>query len=165
MAAERLLAGFDGLTQALTEAIKSYYGSRLVSLAVFGSVARRTPGPASDVDFLVVASPLPDGRTRRMKEFDPIEATLGRHLDALDRAGVHTRLSPVFRTPSEVVQYGGPIFLDMTEQVIILYDHHDFLGNYLTQLRSALAAKGARKLLWRGVPYWDLGEEGRGQRP
>jgi hypothetical protein len=53
----------------------------------------------------------------------------------------------------------------MTEQVIILYDHHDFLGNYLTQLRSALAAKGARKLLWRGVPYWDLGEEGRGQRP
>lgn len=163
MAGERILAGFDRLSHALGEAVKYHYGPRLVSLAVFGSVARRTPGPASDVDFLVVASPLPDGRSRRMAEFDPIEASLIHQLEELELTGVHTQLSPVFRTPAEVVQYGGPIFLDMTEQVIILYDPHDFLGNYLTQLRSVLVAGGARKLFWRGVPYWDLAEERRGQ--
>ena len=158
-----LLAGFDRLTDALVEAVKSYYGPRLISLAVFGSVARRTPGPISDLDILVVADPLPRGRISRVEEFDRVGASLTGQLEELERAGVHTGLSPVFRTPTEVLQYGGPIFLDMTEHVIILHDRHGFLGHYLAQFKGELAARGSRRLSWRGVPYWDLGEE-RGDR-
>jgi len=80
-----LLASFDRLIPALLEASKAYYGPRLISFAIFGSVARRTPGPFSDVDFLVVADPLPHGRTGRVQEFEAVEADLTGQLEELER--------------------------------------------------------------------------------
>jgi hypothetical protein len=44
-----------------------------VSLVVFGSVGRGTAGPASDLDLLVVASGLPDGRALRVRDFMSVE--------------------------------------------------------------------------------------------
>ena len=158
-----LLACFDRLANELVEAAKAYYGPRLTSLAVFGSVARRTPGPISDLDVLIIGDPLPRGRIGRVEDFGCVEARLTGRLEELERAGVDARVSPVFRTPVEILRYGGPIFLDMTEHVIILHDCRDFLRDYLAQLKATLAAKGARRLSWRGVSYWDLGEE-RGDR-
>ena len=158
-----MLLSFDRLVSDLGEAVKTYYGPRLTSLAVFGSVARGTPGPISDLDALIIADPLPRGRIGRVEEFEGVEASLTGRLEELKRAGVDARISPVFRTPTEVLQYGGPIFLDMTEHVIILHDRRDFLRDYLARLKTGLAAKGARRLSWRGVSYWDLGEE-RGDR-
>ncbi|RJQ07210.1 MAG: nucleotidyltransferase domain-containing protein [Bacillota bacterium] len=71
----------------------------MVAAAVFGSVARRTPGPDSDVDLLVVAEPLPDGRIPRVAEFRPVEDELASRLSTMKEQGIRTRLSPVFRTP------------------------------------------------------------------
>ncbi|MDQ7793533.1 MAG: nucleotidyltransferase domain-containing protein [bacterium] len=155
-----LLAGFDLLLSELVESVKGHYGPRLVSIAAFGSVARRTPGPLSDLDVLVVADELPSGRLRRVEQFEPVEAALAGRLESLKEAGLHTRLSPVLRTPNEIEQYGGPIFLDMTEHVLILHDRGRFLSNYLGRLRSRLAAQGARRLTYRGACYWDLGSGG-----
>lgn len=153
----QLLAAFDRLLVALKEAVRAHYGARLVSVAVFGSVARRTPGPNSDVDVLVIADPLPRGRIPRVVEFEPVEASLATGLDELRERGLDTRLSPVFRTPAEVEQYGGPIFLDMTEHVIILHDPVGFLREFLSGLRRQLAARGARRIPYKGAWYWDLG--------
>lgn len=52
---------FARLTVALPEAARQVYGGRLLSLVLFGSVARGTAGPSSDVDLLLVAEPLPAG--------------------------------------------------------------------------------------------------------
>jgi len=43
---------------------------------IFGSVARRTPNPESDLDILVLADRLPHGRMARVKEFEPVEQAL-----------------------------------------------------------------------------------------
>lgn len=155
-----LVAAFDELLVELRRALLERYGARLVSAAVFGSVARRTPNPESDVDLLVVADPLPDGRMRRVEDFEPVERTLAGKMRELARRGVSTRLSPVFRTPQEV-ERGGPIFLDMVEYVRILHDRGGFLQDYLTRLGHHLQSIGARRVPYKGAWYWDLGPGGQ----
>ena len=72
----RILQAFDDLSGDLLAAVRAVYGERLVSLAIFGSVARRIPNPESDLDILVLADRLPDGRMARVKEFEPVEQAL-----------------------------------------------------------------------------------------
>ena len=68
-----LKEAFRDLEEKLLDAVRSFYGDRLVSLVLYGSVARGTQRFDSDVDLLVVARPLPDGRMRRIREFDAAE--------------------------------------------------------------------------------------------
>jgi predicted nucleotidyltransferase len=150
-----LLVAFDRLLADTLAACRTYYGARLVSLAVFGSVGRGTPRPDSDIDLLLVVDPLPDGRIPRMTEFQAVEHTLAPALAAARDHGVSTRLSPVIKTPQEVAQV-SPLLLDMTEDARVLVDEHDALARTLRALRDRLAARGARRV-WRGNAwYWDL---------
>ena len=98
---------FATLIDALREACQAHYGERLVSLCVFGSVARRTQRFDSDLDCLLVVRDLPPGRMRRVDEFEAVEARLAPLLEALGHQGVTTHLSPVFKTPQEEVPRRG----------------------------------------------------------
>ncbi len=136
-------------------ACRQHYGDRLVSLVVFGSVARGTVTSDSDVDLLIVANGLPDGRVPRVRDFMAIERVLAFDLAAARRAGWNVELSPVLKTPAEVEQ-GSALFLDMTEDAIFLEDRDRFMQRALERLRARLATLGARRV-WRGNAwYWDL---------
>ncbi len=142
------------LSQLLTASIQCY-SDRLVSLAMFGSVGRGTPRPDSDMDVFLVAEGLPDGRVRRMAEFDRVEASMKPALAQARTAGLTTELSPVIRTPSEVL-HGSPLMLDMTEDCRLLYDRNGFLRSALEQFKARLDRLGARRI-WRGDAwFWDL---------
>lgn len=91
----------DGETQedicradALLEACREFYGERLTSFCVFGSVERETMTPFSDVDGLTVIDGLPSGRRRRIEEFRAEEAKLGAPLEAARKQGVFAEISP-----------------------------------------------------------------------
>lgn len=71
------------------------------------------------------------------------------------KKGIYTRLSPIFKTPEEV-ERGSPIFLDMTENIKILYDKDNFFKNYLEGLKEKLKKLGARKIFYKGGYYWEL---------
>lgn len=60
---------FDKVSHTLAEEIKKYYGHRLASIVVFGSVARETYRADSDMDILLIANSLPKGRMKRIAEF------------------------------------------------------------------------------------------------
>lgn len=146
---------FHRLLEELQTACEAVYGSRLVSLAVFGSVGRGTPRPDSDVDLLLVADPLPDGRMRRVEEFEEVERRMVEPLAAARRAGVETRLSPVFKTPRELAAR-SPLLLDLVHDARILVDRDGFLQLELQGLRERLDELGARRI-WRGNAWhWDL---------
>ncbi len=153
-----LLAGFDLLVDDLRTALARCYGEGLAAAAVFGSVARRTPGPHSDVDLLVVADQLPPGRLSRLETLEGVEKALAARLAELKSQGIETRLSPVFRTPEEL-RLGGPIFLDMVEDVLILFDRDGILAEYLRGLADELHRRGARRIRYKGAWYWDLGPD------
>jgi predicted nucleotidyltransferase len=97
-----ILAEFDTLITAVLQACRVHYRTRLVALAVFGSVGRGTPRPDSDIDLLLVADPLPQGRVARVDEFGAVEAAAVPFLQAARRAGVDASLSPVLKTPEEI---------------------------------------------------------------
>ncbi len=146
---------FDRVLEHLLPSCVEVYGNRLIALAVFGSVARRTAGPDSDVDFLIVADGLPKRRIPRVHEFQAVERSLGPLLADIRAAGVNVTLFPVFKTPAEV-QQGSPLFLDMVEDARILFDREDFLRNALQAQKDRLERLGARRI-WRGNAwYWDL---------
>jgi predicted nucleotidyltransferase len=150
-----LASVFEELVDDLAKACGDVYADRLVSVAVFGSVATGMMRPDSDIDILIVVDPLPDGRLRRVEEFEKVEVLLQARRAAAAASGVHTRLAPIFKTPAEL-DYGSPLLLDMTEHVRILTDPQATLARRLERLRQRLIELGSRKVQRDGGYYWLL---------
>lgn len=148
-------AAFERLYPLLLQSCRELYGPRLLAVVVFGSVARGTAGPDSDLDILIVADPLPPGRVARVREFGAVETALEPQMEASRREGLFTRLSPVFKTRSELDR-GSPLFLDMVEDAQVLYDPQGVFSSTMARLRQRLAALGARRVWRDGAWYWDL---------
>jgi predicted nucleotidyltransferase len=148
-------AQFESLLAHVLAACQQYYGPRLASVAVFGSVGRGTPHPDSDLDVLIVVDNLPNGRLQRVSEFRAVEAVLAPHLAKARTAGFTPVVSPVFKTPAEARQ-GSLLFLDMIEDARVLYDRDNFLQKTLAEFKARLDHLGARRV-WRGNAwFWDL---------
>lgn len=149
---------FEKVLRALVQAVREIYGERLVSLAVFGSVARGTPRSDSDIDLLLVAEDLPRGRMKRMAEFAKVEEKIQPLLGRLRH--IKTDLSPVIKEKSEVLE-GSLLLLDMVGEAKIYYDKDSFLSGCLRDLGERLARLGARKVYRGGAWYWVLKEDYR----
>lgn len=104
-----LKEAFQELQAKLLEAVRHHYGPRLVSLVIYGSVARGTQRFDSDLDFLLIAENLPRGRLRRLEDFEKVKRDLLPLLSDLEGRGFRTSFSPVFKTPQEVLR-GSPLF-------------------------------------------------------
>ena len=130
-------AEYDALLTDLLGACRLHYGDRLAALAVYGSVGRGTPRFDSDVDVLIVANGLPAGQFPRVGDFRAVEQALTPRFQAAHDAGLHPELSPIFKTPAELVG-GTPLLLDMTEDARILHDPDRCLAGVLDGLRTRL---------------------------
>lgn len=58
------------LIEALKVLILDYHSERLITLAIYGSVASDTFRPDSDIDILIISRNLPRGRLKRVFEFE-----------------------------------------------------------------------------------------------
>ena len=152
----RLVETYEEILKRVFEKIKEYYGERLFSVVLFGSVARGTPRPDSDLDLLIVAEPLPRGRVKRVKEFiSGVEEPLEPYLREVAKKGVYPELSPVIKTRAEVLS-GSPLFLDMVYHRRILYDREGFMEQYLSGLSERLKQLGAKRVKRGNAWFWVL---------
>jgi len=147
------LEEFSKLVELVTAAAREVYGGRLVSLAVFGSVARGTPRPDSDIDLLLVAEDLPRGRLKRMEEFARVEEII--RTQSAEFEYIKPELSPIIKEPKEIYQ-GSLVFLDLVEDARICHDKDGFLARYLAGLKERLDRMGARRIYRGGAWYWVL---------
>lgn len=133
----------------LKDTLQSYYGERLMSLAVFGSLARDGfKHSHSDIDLLVVLKdPLPS-HFKRNKEFLEAEGKLSETV-------MSDKLSPVIRSVKEITA-GTPLMLDMTEEIIILYDKEQILKKSLLDLTRRLRRLNAKRIFRGDRWYWIL---------
>jgi len=147
---------YKKIIELLSESVKNHYGDRLISLAIFGSVARDKFRPDSDIDIIIIASNLPNGRYYRVKEFiDNIENQIENEIIKLTVKGIYPYLSPLFYEKQEIDKSKN-LFLDMTEHVMILYDKNDFLHSFLESLKARLKELGSKKIYKDGGYYWLL---------
>jgi predicted nucleotidyltransferase len=150
-----LVEVFDGVIDATVAACREVYGKRLRGVVVFGSVARERMRHDSDLDLLVVAEPLPDGRLPRMDEFDRVEVLVRPAIRQAGSHGVATRLSPIVRTLAELDQ-GGFLIFDIACDGKVHVDVDGTLGAFLSDVRARLERRGATRRSVSGAHYWQL---------
>ena len=131
------------------------------SIALYGSVARGSATELSDVDLLVVSAGLTGSLGSRAADLGGGER-VRREIGFLFERGIHPSPSFYALRPEELC-LEPPILLDLTQDAIVLRDPTRVLRRVLDDLRSRLAARGARRVfLSDGSWYWDLAPGGEG---
>jgi len=135
------------------------FGGRLVSVLLFGSLARGEAGPESDIDLLVVTEGLPESYgkrldlVRRVIEFDQMR----KWREYLwKEKGIYTLLDVIPLTPGEAM-ITHPFYLDMAEHSVLIWDRDSFMERKIRDLKVSLDKLGASKVtLPSGRSYWSL---------
>ncbi|MEM2550445.1 MAG: nucleotidyltransferase domain-containing protein, partial [Nitrososphaerota archaeon] len=77
------------------------------------------------------------------------------NLDRLEELGYHVEFSPVIKTPEEARVF-SPLYLDMVEDAVILFDRDGFFDGVLRRLRGRLQELGAERVRLGKAWYWRL---------
>ncbi len=143
------------LAERYAQLVRSALGDRLVSVVLFGSAARGDASATSDIDLLIVAADLPAGQFARKRLLAAADATFECELEAAAAAGVDTRLARIVRTPQEAARV-IPLYLDLTEDAVLLHDRDGFFAGVLDRVRTSLRRLGSRRIRTGNTWYWDL---------
>lgn len=123
--------GHKRIVAEFVERLKDTFGERLVSVILFGSVARGTASEYSDVDLLVIAEGLPESRIERQKI---LSAAI---LEAIDR--YYIRVCPVLLEPSDVSTAPiNPLIYGVLTGYTVIYDPKKFWADLLKSIRPAI---------------------------
>jgi len=157
-------ARFKELAEEISRLIRETLGDNLVSLALFGSVARGDFHPGSDVDLIVVCKELPDGFLKRIDMLMPV-------FNSLEKNQAYAELKPqppfiqFYPLTTKEAAKARPIFLDVITDGVLLYDRGEFMENVLKRMKSRLDQLGAKKVplkngswMWMLKPDIELGE-------
>jgi predicted nucleotidyltransferase len=130
---------------------------QVVSIVLYGSVARGTARPDSDVDVLLILREASTEYWKRLQPLLPILMQL-RHepyWKQLEAQGVTPSLSLLVLSLEEAKE-NRYLYLDMIEEARILVDQEGFFQAKLLDMRQRLQELGARKVQRNGDWYWDL---------
>lgn len=135
--------------------LRAELGDRLVSVVLYGSAARGDATTMSDIDLLIVVDGLPRGQFARKQLLENADRALEPELMGAASKGIETRLARIVRTPAEAAR-PIPLYLDMTEDAVLLYDRDGFFASVLDRVRASLRRLGARRIPTGKTWYWDL---------
>jgi len=128
------------ILELATVRILEGFGKKLVSLMLFGSLARGRAKPESDIDILAVIEGLPESYDRRIRlihsliSTGPIEEW--RHYLWREK-GIYPIVEVIALTPTEALTT-HPFYLDMVEEAVTIYEKGDFMRTKLVTLREHL---------------------------
>jgi predicted nucleotidyltransferase len=152
---EHLSEPYRGIMGKLLEGLLATWGERLVSLVVFGSVARGEAREDSDVDLLVIGAGLPRQRFKRQELFELAERVAEPLIESLRSKGFNLDFSPIILDVEEA-RKSRPIYLDMVVDAVIVYDRGGFFEEALRGLAERLEALGAERRRLGKLWYWVL---------
>jgi hypothetical protein len=143
------------VAERYASALQDLLGDALVAVVLFGSAARGEAKAISDIDLLVVADDLPARRLARHERVRPADEAVQADLAGLRKTGIFVDLHVLLKTPGEAAGL-RPLYLDLVEDAVILYDRGGFFAGVLARLRASLDRLGARRLSRGHLRYWDL---------
>lgn len=137
--------------------IKEILSQNLISVCLFGSIARGDFTQESDIDILIVAKNLPEdvGRRHSLLTEARLKILLSDIAENLRKLGYSITFSEVILTPDEIRRH-PPILLDIVEDGIIFYDDNNFLLSVINDVRKRLKELGAKKIRLEHGWYWLL---------
>lgn len=152
----------SAVTSAVREAAERYaallrevLGDNLVSVILFGSVARGEASTDSDIDLLIICEALPEGRFARLRLLEEADLRFEAELARLRASGIDTRLARIIKTRQEAERM-VPLYLDLVEDARLLYDRGGFFAAVLSRLAESLSRLGAERRVRGRVRYWVL---------
>src|SRR5574337_79587 len=152
----------DALNRALRKLAEGYaqglrrdLGDDVISVVLFGSVARGEATPYSDIDLLVVVSDLPHGRMARVERIRATDQRIEKQLKDLRSRGIFSDVCPILKTPEEAAQI-RPLYLDFVEDAVFLADRDGFFAGVLDRLKSRLKELGSVRRRMGKIRYWEL---------
>ncbi|MCX8189101.1 MAG: nucleotidyltransferase domain-containing protein [Nitrososphaeria archaeon] len=152
---EHIMEPYRSLMKDLLNALVIVFKENLVSVIVYGSVARGQMRKDSDLDLFIIVDNLPASRFERAAMFYEAEKVVEKSLDELFTKGYIISLSPILRTSNEAMKI-MPLYLDMIDDCIIVYDKNNFFEKILEKLLLKLNELGAERV-WVGKKwYWRL---------
>jgi predicted nucleotidyltransferase len=145
------------LLDCFVSLVQEALGDRVVSLILYGSVARGEARPESDVDVLLVLKDAPPVYRDRLRPLLPILRRLRQEScwKNLEAQGLSPSLSVLVLSREEADQ-NRCLYLDMLEDARILIDRENVFQNRLRALGIRLRELGARRVQRNGDRYWDL---------
>lgn len=153
------LKEYNELLEAFLSLLKEEFHENLLSLVLYGSIARGEGRAFSDIDLLIVLENPHPNYHRRLDQLLDIEERLKR-TEEYERTKNRMGQEPYFgflifsRQEAEENRY---IFLDMIEDAKILYDKNEFFRKRLNEMALRLMELGAQKVsLEDGSWFWDL---------
>lgn len=130
----------------------------VISLVLYGSVARGVAGLLSDIDILIVLKTASPHYYERLKPFLQAQKEL-RKADiykSLVSKGYQAYISVIILTLEEAKE-NRCLYLDMIEDAKILYDNNNFFKEKLNALKNSLCQLGSEKVkLGNNTWYWRL---------
>lgn len=148
---------YEALLKAFVDSVHQALGDQVISIALYGSVARGKARPESDVDLLLVLRQPPAAYWKRLQLLVPLLRRLRQEpcWKKLEEEGLAPFLSLVVLSLEEAKE-NRYLYLDMIEEAVILVDREGFFRNKLEGLRRRLEELGAKKIRRNGDWYWDL---------
>ncbi|MEM1549711.1 MAG: nucleotidyltransferase domain-containing protein [Candidatus Methanomethylicia archaeon] len=133
------------------------FDGRLVSMVIFGSIARGEAKPNSDLDVLVIVKGLPEKYSERIRQvIEILDDVREVKLWLWREKGIFCNIEFIVLTPDEasIIQ---PVYLDMIDNSILIYDKNDFFKKILEGFAKKLSELGAEKVvLPNGKWFWRL---------
>ncbi|MBI5745590.1 MAG: nucleotidyltransferase domain-containing protein [Nitrospirae bacterium] len=148
---------YNELIEDFVKLLKEGFSDRLVSVALFGSVARERAKKESDIDLCIVIKDLPMSRFQRNRLISTPISSLKEMTSykRLRSQGYLPDIAPILYTPGEIKET-KPIFLDIVDEGEILLDDGT-LKNKLEDIRKKMKAYNSRKITLKdGTWYWLL---------
>jgi hypothetical protein len=143
---------YKSLLEKLTKLLQEEFQDKLISVVLYGSIARGDNRKDSDIDLLLVIKDLPKTITERVILFDKVERKLDDDIMRLMDEGYYVTFSPILKTPEEAMRF-SPIYMDMTEDAIILYDRNEFFRKVLEKTKKRLKELGFERV-WLSKKSW-----------
>lgn len=148
---QRLLEVFKGL-------VLDNLKNSLISMVVYGSVARGEAKKGSDIDILIIQKDAPEAYYKRLQPVMDVLEKLKETSEykTLEGKNITPYLSFLILSEGEAKE-NRYIYLDMIESSMVLYDREGFFEKKMEELRRRLKFLGSRKIvLPDGSWYWDL---------
>ncbi len=153
------LTFYRRLLERLLTLLQEHFGDRLISLVLYGSVARGEAGEESDIDLLIILDRVSTNYHRRLDDVLTVQARLEREseYEAVSKVlGSAPYLSYLILSKEEADE-NRSIYLDMVEEAKLLFDRADFFANRLRAVRKRLEDLGSMRVqLEDGTWYWDI---------